>query len=170
MNLFYITTGNCGRRQATKRTPDNALLFVILLTTILNACSNDKPATPLPSFSERKVVDTNPPVKPLSPEESIKRTLLPPGFRMELVASEPMVQEPVAICWDGNGRMYVAEMNTYMKDANATGEFEPTSRIKLLEDLNGDGRMDKACNMFGATRTPMAMEKRMKRKLSSKMM
>ena len=55
-----------------------------------------------------------------------------------------MVQEPVAICWDGNGRMYVAEMNTYMKDANATGEFEPTSRIKLLEDTDGDGKMDKS--------------------------
>ena len=42
------------------------------------------------------------------------------------------------------GRMYVAEMNTYMKDANATGEFEPTSRIKLLEDTNEDGKMDKS--------------------------
>jgi hypothetical protein len=43
-----------------------------------------------------------------------------------------MVQEPVAICWDGSGRMYVAETNTYMKAANATGEFEHTSRIKLF--------------------------------------
>ncbi|MHA4847496.1 DUF7133 domain-containing protein [Flavitalea antarctica] len=144
MNLLYIIAGNCGNKQARKRNRDSALLFVILIATIFSACSDDKPANPLPSFSERKVVDTNPPVKPLSPKESIKMTLLPPGFRMELVASEPMVQEPVAICWDGNGRMYVAEMNTYMKDANATGEFEPTSRIKLLEDLDGDGRMDKA--------------------------
>jgi glucose/arabinose dehydrogenase len=90
------------------------------------------------------VVDTNPPVTALSPEESMKKVQLPPGFHLELVASEPMVQEPVALAWDGNGKMYVVEMNTFMKDANATGEYEPTSRIKLLEDTNGDGKMDKA--------------------------
>ncbi len=75
----------------------------------------------------------------------MQKIQLPPGYRVELVASEPMVQEPVAIAWDGNGRMYVAEMNTYMKDANATGEFEPTSRIKRLEDTDGerkDGQVD----------------------------
>jgi len=89
-------------------------------------------------------VDTNPPITPLSPEESIKRIQLPPGFHVELVASEPMVQEPVALAWDGNGRMYVVEMNTFMQDANATGEYQPTSRIKLLEDIDGDGKMDKS--------------------------
>jgi mono/diheme cytochrome c family protein len=144
MKLFHIKAGNRGFLNPTKNSFKNFFVIVASITTFLYACSDDKPDKPLPGFSERKVVDTNPPVKPLSPEESIKKTLLPPGFRMELVASEPMVQEPVAICWDGNGRMYVAEMNTYMKDANATGEFEPTSRIKLLEDLNGDGKMDKA--------------------------
>lgn len=92
----------------------------------------------------RKVIDKNPPTAPLSPEESMKKIQLPPGFHVELVASEPMVQEPVALCWDANGRMYVAEMNTYMKDANATGEMEPTSRIKLLEDTDNDGKMDKS--------------------------
>lgn len=92
---------------------------------------------------ERKVVDKDPPMTPLSPEESMAKIQLPPGYRLELVASEPMVQEPVAIAWDGNGRMYVAEMNTYMMDATGTGQFEPSSRIKLLEDTNGDGKMDK---------------------------
>jgi hypothetical protein len=53
------------------------------------------------------------------------------------------MQEPVAICWDGNGRMHVAEMDTNVKDASATGEFEYTSRIKLLDDTDGDGTMDK---------------------------
>jgi mono/diheme cytochrome c family protein len=111
---------------------------------MLYACSGNNANKAVPTGFDRVVLDTNPPVKPLSPEESIKKIQLPPGFHVELVASEPMVQEPVAICWDGNGRMYVAEMNTYMKDAGATGEFEPTSRIKLLEDTDGDGRMDKS--------------------------
>ena len=92
---------------------------------------------------ERVVVDKNPPVTPLSPEESRQKIQVPPGYRVELVASEPMVQEPVGMAWDGNGRLFVVEMNTYMKDSKATGQFEPLSRIKLLEDTDGDGKMDK---------------------------
>ncbi|MDB5014446.1 MAG: cytochrome [Daejeonella sp.] len=117
-------------------------LALAALALFVFACNS--PKDNLEQTFERKVIDTNPPAIPLSPEESIKKIQLPPGYHVELVASEPMVQEPVAIAWDGNGRMYVAEMNTYMKDAVATGEFEPTSRIKLLEDTNGDGKMDKS--------------------------
>ena len=105
-------------------------------------CSDQHRKTPV-DF-KRVVLDTNPPVKPLSPAESIKLIQLPPGFKVELVASEPMIQEPVGMAWDGNGRLYVVEMNTYMKDAAATGEFEPLSRIKLLEDTDNDGKMDKS--------------------------
>ena len=80
----------------------------------------------------------------LTPEQSLKAFRVPSGYHMELVASEPMVHEPVAIAWDGNARMYVTEMDTYMQDADATGEHEPVSRVMLLEDTNGDGRMDKS--------------------------
>jgi len=80
----------------------------------------------------------------LSPEESMKTFNLPAGYNLELVASEPMVKEPVALAWDGNGRMYVAEMLTYMQDAEATGEQVPLSRISLLEDTDNDGVMDKS--------------------------
>lgn len=80
----------------------------------------------------------------LSPEESMKTFYLPEGYEVELVASEPMIDEPVAIAWDGNGRMYVAEMNTYMQDVDGTGTNNPVSKIKLLEDTDGDGKMDKS--------------------------
>lgn len=110
---------------------------------LVASCSQSSQRSADGNFA-RAVQDTNPPVEPLSPEASIKKMQLPPGYHVELVASEPMIQEPVAIAWDGNGRMYVAEMNTYMKDANGTGEYEPTSRIKLLEDTDGDGKMDKS--------------------------
>ena len=79
-----------------------------------------------------------------SPEESMKTFFLPEGYKVELVASEPMIDEPVAIAWDGDGRMYVAEMNTYMQDVDGTGTNVPVSKIKLLEDLDGDGKMDKS--------------------------
>lgn len=80
----------------------------------------------------------------LSPEESMKTFYLPEGYKVELVASEPMIDEPVTIAWDGNGRMYVAEMNTYMQDVNGSGTNQSISKIKLLEDTNGDGKMDKS--------------------------
>jgi mono/diheme cytochrome c family protein len=118
-----------------------AISFFILML-IFTSCKNSGEPS-IPKDFTRIVLDTNPPVVPLSPEESMKKIQLPPGYHVQLVASEPMVQEPVGAAWDGNGRMYVVEMNTYMKDASATGEFEPLSQIKLLEDTDHDGRMDK---------------------------
>jgi len=79
----------------------------------------------------------------LSVEESLTTFELPDGYRLEAVVTEPEIAEPVVCVFDGNGRMYVAEMRTYMQDADATGENEPTSRVSLHEDTNGDGKMDK---------------------------
>jgi len=85
-----------------------------------------------------------PPPAPLSPEEELKTFRLEPGFRIELVASEPMIESPVAISFDDQGRMFVVEMRSYMRDLEGTTEKDPTSRISLLTDTDGDGRMDKA--------------------------
>ncbi len=79
----------------------------------------------------------------LGKEKSLKSFELPEGYKLELVLSEPQIKEPVAIAWDGNGVMYVAEMRTYMQDADATGEQTPVSRISRHEDTNGDGTYDK---------------------------
>jgi len=87
---------------------------------------------------------TLPAPAPLSPEEELKTFKLPPGFRIELVASEPMIESPVAISFDDQGRMFVVEMRSYMRDLEGTTEKNPTSRVSLLTDTDGDGRMDKA--------------------------
>lgn len=79
----------------------------------------------------------------LSKEESTTSFVVPDGYELQLVLSEPEIKEPVAIAWDGNGVMYVAEMRTYMQDADATGEQTPTSRISRHEDTDGDGIYDK---------------------------
>jgi mono/diheme cytochrome c family protein/glucose/arabinose dehydrogenase len=89
------------------------------------------------------LVNTHPDPNPKSPEDEMRSIYMPKGYHLQLVASEPMVSQPVAIAWDGDARMYVAELNTYMLDVNGTGEHDPTCRIKLLEDTNGDGVMDK---------------------------
>ena len=78
-------------------------------------------------------------ILPLSPEESLKTMVLQDGYTMNIVAAEPLIEEPVTMTFDGNGRIYVAEMLTYMQDVNGSGKFNPTSRIKRLEDKDGDG-------------------------------
>jgi mono/diheme cytochrome c family protein len=78
----------------------------------------------------------------LSPEDEMKSFFLPPGYRVELVASEPVVQEPVVIEFDPEGRLWVVEMIGYMPDIAATGEREPIGRISVLEDVDNDGTMN----------------------------
>jgi mono/diheme cytochrome c family protein/glucose/arabinose dehydrogenase len=79
----------------------------------------------------------------LTPDASMKTIVLPPGYRLELVASEPMIAEPVWIDWDADGRLWVVEMPGYMEDMPATTELQPTGRVSVLEDADNDGRMDR---------------------------
>ncbi|MGV3662528.1 MAG: PVC-type heme-binding CxxCH protein [Prosthecobacter sp.] len=81
--------------------------------------------------------------KPMSPEESLKQIQLDGPYEAQLVAAEPLVLDPVECTWDAQGRMYVADMRDYpLGPPNAGDPW--LSRIQLLSDENGDGRMDKA--------------------------
>ena len=84
-----------------------------------------------------------PPVKALTPQEEAKTFVLPPGYRMELVVAEPQVISPAVIRFDGNGRMYVAEFITYMRDADGNNQHAPESRITRFESTKNDGVYDK---------------------------
>jgi putative membrane-bound dehydrogenase-like protein len=88
----------------------------------------------------QQVPDSSP---ALSPEDALKTFFMPPGYHLELVASEPMIQEPVAMDWDPQGRLWVVEMPGYMPDVAGWDEHNPIGRVVVLEDLDGDGRMDK---------------------------
>lgn len=98
-----------------------------------------------------------PPPVPLSPEEAMKTFVIEKGFRIELVASEPMIQAPVAMSFDDQGRLYVCEMRGYMHDLAGSTEKEPTGRVSLLEDTDGDGRMDKATAFLDKVVMPRAV-------------
>lgn len=79
---------------------------------------------------------------PTEPAEAAAKLVLLDGFRAELFAAEPHVVDPVEICFDEAGGIYVAEMLDYPFDP-AEGE-PPRSRIRFLEDADGDGAIDKA--------------------------
>lgn len=79
--------------------------------------------------------------EPLSPEASLAALRVRPGLRVELAAAEPLVVDPVAIAWDPDGRLWVVEMRDYPLGMDGNGK--PGSRVKYLEDTDGDGRYDK---------------------------
>ncbi|MEW6305810.1 MAG: PVC-type heme-binding CxxCH protein [Verrucomicrobiota bacterium] len=104
----------------------------------------------LPDVVDRRsfkqlLVGNEPP--PKSPEESLASMQVRPGFKVELVAAEPLVMDPVAFEWAADGRLWVAEMTDYplgipTPDPSQEGN-KPGGRIIFLEDANGDGKYDK---------------------------
>ncbi|WPP51674.1 PVC-type heme-binding CxxCH protein [Catalinimonas niigatensis] len=79
---------------------------------------------------------------PLSPEESKKLIQVPPGFSLELFASEPDIINPIAMDWDEKGRLWVIETVDYpntVREDSGVGD----DRIKICEDTDGDGKADK---------------------------
>ncbi|KAA6438320.1 c-type cytochrome [Dyadobacter flavalbus] len=134
-----------------------AFLGLIFISSLIYNCSGVKKSAVSQDF---KIPEFKPdPASTfLSPKESMQTMHLPPGYRLQLVASEPMIKEPVAIAWDGNGRMFVMEMRTYMQDADASHEQEKTSRISLLEDTDGDGVMDKSTVFIDSLLLPRMMQ------------
>ncbi len=84
-----------------------------------------------------------PPVVRLDPEVEQSLFLLPDGYRISPVLTDPLIQDPVGVTFDGNGRMYVLEMRSYMRDADGSESRAPISRISRHEDTDGDGIYDK---------------------------
>src|SRR3989442_1651810 len=106
--------------------------------------------------------------KPMTPDQSAAAFKLPDGFRRGVGASEALIASPSAVCWDERGRMFVSELHGYnlagqleIEELNKTGKLDTQVRrvqadekfkraakggtfgvVKLLRDMNGDGRMD----------------------------
>lgn len=125
------------------------------------------PVTVLPAGEIELATDAP---RALTPEESVSRFQLASGFRMELVAAEPHLADPVAIAFDARGRIFVCEIHGYnlegyldIVELNKTGTLDKAVRripaaaealkeaekeqygtVKLLEDTDGDGRVDRS--------------------------
>ncbi|MCH2114731.1 MAG: PmoA family protein [Pirellulales bacterium] len=77
----------------------------------------------------------------LSPEKAVENMTLVEGFEVEAYATEPMITQPMAFCWDDSGRMWVAENRDY--ETRGTGfSGSGDSRILILEDTDRDGVAD----------------------------
>jgi putative membrane-bound dehydrogenase-like protein len=77
-----------------------------------------------------------------SPEASLRSIRVEPGFTVELVATEPLVKDPIAFDWGADGKLWVVEMGDY--PLGADGHGRPGGVVRLLEDADGDGRYDRA--------------------------
>ena len=108
----------------------NPGITALALTVSLSACGDPEPT--------KGPYDTD----PLTPEQAIEAFQVEPGFRLEVVAAEPEITDPVDIAFDENGNLWVAEMLGYPFNP-AEGE-EPRSRIRFLQDQDGDGRYETA--------------------------
>src|SRR4029077_12664122 len=111
------------------------LLVMGLLILSYGIVANRFPRSPYAQASDSKPTANS---GSLTPQEERGTFHLLPGFRIELVACEPNIVDPVAIAFDENGRLYVAEMPGYPNGGVGTGDIH-SGRIKLLEDRDGDG-------------------------------
>lgn len=125
--------------------------FVLVITSCSKQqSSSDWPIVKLPDGADTtseywKGIDLKPkpPVKPVSVNDQLKQFLLPAGYELEPILTEPQIQQPAAITFDGNGRMYVLELRTYMLDADSRGTLNPVSGISRWEDADNDGVYEK---------------------------
>jgi putative membrane-bound dehydrogenase-like protein len=108
-----------------------AILLVFLLPTLFAQQPKDS--------LDKDYAAELPRIAPTEPADALKTFHVAPGFKLEQVAAEPLLASPVAIAFDENYRLFVVEMRGYSENKD-----EHVSRIRLLEDVDGDGRFDKS--------------------------
>jgi putative membrane-bound dehydrogenase-like protein len=100
-------------------------LLTVLLCSAFPAAAQDDLAKELPRL------------KPLEPKAALRSFRVHPGFRLDAIASEPLVTDPVSACYDADGRLYVVEMRGYPYP-----EKTPSGGVARLEDRDGDGHFE----------------------------
>ena len=117
------------------------LITILIAGAVTTAYTQSSPVNRQWPPDVQKVSDDSP---ALSPDEALKTFYMPPGYRLELVAAEPLVQDPIVMDWDFQGRLWVVEMPGFVPDLQAPEPLmDPIGKIVVLEDMNHDGKMDK---------------------------
>ena len=128
------------------------LPWLALPTTALQ--NGDRPGEEQPDVPAELEI---PPAPVLSPAQALASFQLPPGYRIELVAAEPLVEDPVCGFFDLDGRLWLAEMRGYMPNVDGTGEDVENGVICVLEDTDGDGAMDTRTEFLSGLVLPRAI-------------
>src|SRR5436190_3926932 len=115
-----------------------ACSLIALLLSVLSLCSvalfnSLSAAEPAVSASDL------PRIPPTESSRALFTFKIRPGLRLDLVAAEPLVVDPIALCFDENSRMFVIEMRDYSERRD-----ERLGRVRLLEDTDADGKFDKS--------------------------
>ncbi len=110
------------------------ILFLSLFL-LMGACKNGTQKSPI-SFESYKVAD---------------------GFEIELAAAEPLIEAPVAMDFDNQGRIWVAEMRGFMRDLSGTNDEAPSGRISILEDTDQDGLAERSTVFLDGLVLPRAL-------------
>lgn len=101
--------------------------------------------------------DQIPPSPYLDVDAATKAFKLVKGYTIEPVAVGEHVDMAVAIAFDANGRVWTAEMRSYMPNLDGTGEDTPNGRIRVLEDTDGDGKIDQTTTFLDGLVLPRAV-------------
>jgi len=159
LNTKYVHA-NCEHRVSQ----NGVCQLAALLLTVLVFFSNTAPVVAQAVPKERRITHREQSLKPydpfsaeeiwkrikippspfLAPNEALKAFTVAPGFRVECVAAEPLVVDPVMFEFDPDGRIWAVEFRGWMRDIKGTGEGDPIGRVVVLEDTDGDSFMDKS--------------------------
>jgi putative membrane-bound dehydrogenase-like protein len=122
-------------RPETSKSRNNPIALLGLLAQFLSGAASAAPF-PAPANNQEEIQPL------LTPAEALSRLRLPAGFKATLFAAEPDVRQPIALCWDERGRLWVAENYTY---SDSKERFDTTlrDRILIFEDSDNDGCFDK---------------------------
>ena len=119
----------------------------------------DKNTIALPKIETNYNPDKNGSLKYLYGEEALTKFKLPPGYKIDLFASEVEfkdIENPVQLSFDNKGRLWVATMPTYPHWQ--PGDKKPNDKIIILEDTNGDGKADKQTTFLDGIHLPVGFE------------
>lgn len=133
------------------------LLVLVALLPILAAAAaaqeaSDGSTAAAPSLADTDFADQLPRIDPVEPADALATFTVAPGFRVEQLAAEPLVTDPVAMAFDERGRLYVVQMNDYSEQSE---DF--LGQVCVLEDTDGDGRYDRTSVLIDKLSWPTAV-------------
>lgn len=135
----------------TDRTPTLVAAVVAAIFALAAGGGGDEPPSKKDAADKDYAAEL-PRIPPKTPDEAQKAFVVRPGFRVELAAAEPLLRSPVAMDFDEDGRLYVAEFPEYNEYAGTKPHGKGC--LRLLEDPDGDGDYDRS--ILFAENVPMA--------------